>query len=319
MAHIYKLPSGKWRAQLEITGFPRESATHSTKAKAQAWAVDRERILRLHGADSGHTLYDLLNRYADTESPKHRGERWERLFIASMMREGSPLPDVLLRNMTTAHLAAWRDERLQQVTSGTVAREYHVIRAALNVARKEWKWLHVDVADGFKPPPPNRARDRILNDGEVTAIIDALGGLVLPPVTLKHEIAIAFAVALETGMRKGEILGLQPGDIVGSVARLRMTKNGEAREVPLSKRARELLAHLPFRVSTSTADAMFRDAVRRSGVIDVHFHDSRHTAATRLARKLQLLELCRMFGWKNPKQVMVYYNKPASQIAELLD
>ena len=319
MAYIYKLPSGKWRAQIELTGIPRESNTLTTKAKVTAWAHDREKVLRLHGADSGHTLYDLLRRYAEQECPKHRGHRWEQLFVASMMRETSPLNDVLLRDLTTTHLAEWRDERIQQVTSGTVAREYHLIRAALNVARKEWKWLHVDVTEGFKPPAQNRARDRILSDEDVAAIVEALGGLTLPPATRTQEIAVAFLVALETGMRKGEILGLQPGDVSGAVARLMLTKNGESREVPLSARARELLAYLPFRVSSAVTDALFRRAVKKSGVGDVHYHDTRHTAATRLARKLNLLELCRMFGWKNPKQAMVYYNESAAEIAKRLD
>jgi integrase len=50
------------------------------------------------------------------------------------------------------------------------------------------------------------------------------------------------------------------------------------------------------------------------------FHDARHTAATRLAmgRRVDVLELCRIMGWKNPKQAMVYFNPTASQIAARL-
>lgn len=57
----------------------------------------------------------------------------------------------------------------------------------------------------------------------------------------------------------------------------------------------------------------------RAGLIDVHFHDSRHWAATMMARKLPLVDLCRMFGWKDPKHALIYYNATASSIAALLD
>lgn len=76
---------------------------------------------------------------------------------------------------------------------------------------------------------------------------------------------------------------------------------------------------MPFTVSPGVADALFRRAVKNAGLEGIRFHDSRHTAATRLASKLHLLELCRMFGWKNPKQAMSYFNKSASDIAKLLD
>ena len=48
------------------------------------------------------------------------------------------------------------------------------------------------------------------------------------------------------------------------------------------------------------------------------FHDTRHTAATRIALKIPLLDLCKMFGWSDPKRAMVYYNPTASEIASRL-
>ncbi len=49
------------------------------------------------------------------------------------------------------------------------------------------------------------------------------------------------------------------------------------------------------------------------------FHDTRHEALTRLARKLDVLDLARMVGHRDPRSLMVYYNAPAEEIARRLD
>lgn len=64
---------------------------------------------------------------------------------------------------------------------------------------------------------------------------------------------------------------------------------------------------------------MFRRYRERAGLEGFTFHDSRHTAATWMARKLEVLDLCKTFGWSNPKMAMVYYNPTAEDIADLLD
>lgn len=51
------------------------------------------------------------------------------------------------------------------------------------------------------------------------------------------------------------------------------------------------------------------------------FHDSRHTAATRMAAKpgIDVLTLCKIFGWSNTKQALAYFNPKPSDLAKLLD
>lgn len=53
--------------------------------------------------------------------------------------------------------------------------------------------------------------------------------------------------------------------------------------------------------------------------VDLTFHDARHEACTRLARKLEVLDLARMIGHRDPRSLMIYYNPTASEIAERLD
>ena len=127
-------------------------------------------------------------------------------------------------------------------------------------------------------------------------------------------------------MRPGAILSLTPERITGSVAHLPRTKNDSKRDVPLSKRALEILRKLPapaasspyFNVTDESRDSLFRKAVTRAGIEGLTFHDSRHEAITRLTRKLNILELARMVGHKDIRQLQVYYNETAEEIAKNL-
>lgn len=74
-----------------------------------------------------------------------------------------------------------------------------------------------------------------------------------------------------------------------------------------------------FGLSKSALDNLFRRARDRAGIMNLHFHDTRHEAITRLAKKLNVLDLARMVGHKDVKQLMVYYNATAEEIAQQLD
>lgn len=128
-------------------------------------------------------------------------------------------------------------------------------------------------------------------------------------------------------MRAGEICGLLPRDIVGRVATLTETKNGTKRKVPLSKRAVELLELLPtptegammFGITTKSLDTLFRKAKTRAGIEGATFHDLRHLAITKLAKRLHVLDLARVLGHRGLKQLQVYYNETGEEMAKLLD
>lgn len=127
-------------------------------------------------------------------------------------------------------------------------------------------------------------------------------------------------------MRSGEIVGLRWDDVdlEGRVAHLPITKNGSARDVPLSLEAVRLLEALPkadpvFDLDSAQRDALWRKLRDRAGVVGLTFHDARHLAVTRLAKKLDVLDLARMVGHKNIQMLMRYYNASASDIAKRLD
>ena len=124
-------------------------------------------------------------------------------------------------------------------------------------------------------------------------------------------------------MRKGEMLGLTADDVdLGRrVAVLQTTKNGDRREVPLSRKAiRVLRPILPglFAVSSASADALWRKVCTRAGLEDFHLHDARAAALTSMARKVDVLTLARVSGHRDIKMLQRYYRATASQIADRL-
>lgn len=282
--------------------------------------LEREADIRA-GKLPEHTVRDALRRYGREVSPKHRGERWEIARLGLLERD--PLAAVALPSLQARHLAEWRERRLRAVSDGSVRREMSLLRSVLRMCRAEWGWLRIDpMADVGKPPSPPARRRRISAD-EIDRIVLALGYDGGPGETVSDRVALAFLFALETAMRAGEILGLRPADVAAKSVTLRATKNGDVRQVPLSPRAREILALLPpsdpvFGVDAGSRDALFRKARDRAGIVDLHFHDTRAEAIWRLSKKLDVLELARVIGHRDIKSLMLYYQADADELADRL-
>lgn len=203
------------------------------------------------------------------------------------------------------HVADWQQRRLKAISSASVRRERNLLNNVFEIARKEWRWLSANPFAGVRRPKDGRPRTRIATSDEIDKLVSK--------ASPKLRQAIVFA--LETGMRAGEIAS-QPR-IDGRVAYLTDTKNGTAREVPLSSRAIEAWSE-GIDLSAGSISTMFARLCRDIGIKGLTFHDLRATAITRLARKLDALQLAKMIGHKNPKMLMVYYRESAADIAELL-
>lgn len=328
MATAKKTAQGTWRVQIEIRGV-RESYTAPTKREADAWAARRSTEIRTAGpgrAGSTKTLRDALRRYAEDVSPTKRGERWELVRLTAYERQALPIERKLC-DLTTADLALWRDARLAVNARGSVLRDMTLLGHVLEVARREWQWIDKNpMADVRRPAEPDH-REVLISGSQTRRMLRSLGYTPGPVRSVSHAVAVAFLFALSTGMRAGEIAGLTWDRFRGDHVRLDMTKNGSSREVPLSSVGRRLVermrgwdARLVFGLGVQTLGTLFLRARVRAGLTGFTFHDARHTAATRLAmsRRVDVLELCRIMGWKNPKQAMVYFNATASQIAARL-
>lgn len=326
LASFRKKNNGSYEAMVNRRGV-RRSGSFRTKAQAQAWAAEVEKEI-LSGVQSGvqdRPFCDLLQEYSRRVSPAKRGCRWEQLRIDAVCRD--PIGNVRLPDLRASHFADYRDRRLQVVAVGTVLREFNLLSHAINTAINEWGWLTVNPLKSVKRPKQPQARERRISEDEIERLLFALGyDYDVAPETVSTRVAAAMLFAIETAMRAGEICGLTWADVDldKRVAHLPKTKNGFARDVPLSAEAIRLIdqmdrdKHLVFDLKTSQVDSLFRKAVKRAMIDDLHWHDSRHEAITRLAGKLNVLELARMVGHRDLRQLQVYFNTSAEDLAKKL-
>lgn len=287
----------------------RKSASFPTKAAAMAWAgrIEAEILAGFRGDIPAHlTVRDLLDRYEKEVSVHKKGWKWEKVRLEGF--RGSRIASVRLRELDSPHAAAWQQERLKAVSGASVRRERNLLSAVFNIARKEWKLLRVNPFDGVRRTKDGKARDRLATQAELDAVLKV--------AAVSPDLVRAITLAVETGMRASEIAHLR--DWEGRVAKLVDSKNGEARKVPLSTRAVEALVAGPIMLTAGTISALWARYAKEAEVKDLHFHDLRHLAITRLAERLEPMELARMVGHKDLRMTMRYYRKTAESIAEKL-
>lgn len=309
-----------WRHRVMVAG-KRSSGTFDTKAAALAWELS----LRTTASPlaTTQTCADAFKRYELEVSRKKDGYKWESLRLAAFGK--SALGKVRMCDVDASHVATWRDDRLsgknnkRPVQGSTVAREMNVMSNVFTIARKEWKWIDASPTTDTARPKENEPRFRRISEDEIARLCLVLGHAENAPTTKQQAIALAFLWAIETAMRAGEICYLAKKDVVGRVAFLppEICKNRTGRHVPLSPRAVEIWKLVPdgFGISSASLDAMFRAARKRACIEGLTFHDSRHEAITRLAKKLHVLDLARMVGHKDIRKLMIYYNESADDIA----
>lgn len=346
MATPKKTAQGTWRVQLEING-QRDSATFPTKREADEWNARRTLELKAEGAagpGANKTLLDALRRYADEVTPKKRGKAKEliRLMAFEDTEKHKHLPlKKRIQAVTSDDIGKWRDHRLTINARGSVLRDLGLLSSVMTTARKEWKWIKANpVQDVSRPANPDH-REVIISGLEIRKMLRHLGYKRDEVRSVSQAIAQAFLLALFTGMRAGEICGMtwdrvrkdhlillslqqaiydaKGKELVGT------TKTGKRREVPLSPRAQRIIQRMKgwdaesvFGVKSQTLDVLFRRARVRAGMSGFTFHDSRHTACTHLAHKIDVLDLCKMMGWTRTTQALVYYNPKVSDIARRL-
>ncbi|WNC91763.1 site-specific integrase [Paraburkholderia sp. FT54] len=375
MASIRKRGPYQWEAQVRRRGYPAQSKTFDTKAEADAWAhmIESEMARGVWVSRSeaeSTTLYEALNRYEDDISRAKRGAAQE----ASIIRicKAVDLAKRPLASIRSSDVAALRDEWLKSFAPATVLRRLSLVSHVFNIARKEWGMESLsNPVELVRKPQPNNARTRRLasadpsitssdsslpesergaEDGELARVAAASGSVLLPFI---------ICIAVETAMRRGEIVSLrwEHVDLKRRVAHLPATKNGTARDVPLSSRAvaalnevkdsRDKTMNLEAgeyeadqgRVFSIRRDAVTRaferavvrarklyleeskEAGRRPDVkflTNLRFHDLRHEATSRMASLFPLHELTKITGHKDPRMLMRYYHPRAEDLAKKL-
>jgi integrase len=311
-----------WTARVRKRGID-ESQTFSSKGQASAWANQLEADITsgAYYAGTRKTLVDAIERYKTEVTPAKKSADIETVILDMLARQA--FANRSLSNITTAMIAEYRDAELQRIKPASVLRYLNVLSGVFEQARREWQWIAVNPCKDLKKPGQSRARDRIFTDDEIQRFLDTMGHK-QAATEIQQGICDVFLFAIETAMRASEILGLEWDDIQGRTAILRDTKNSDKRTVALSTKAVEILDSRrdkprPFGLKRGSLASMFRYYAKQAGIDGVNFHDTRHTAITRMAKKLSPFELARICGHRNMSQTLAYFNETADQIAAKLD
>jgi integrase len=316
-----------WRVKIRRAGLTAQTKTFNNRTHAQQWArsvesdldkgivVDRRTAQRL-------SLTEVLERYRREVTPTKRGSLDENLRLKAMAQR--PFARIRMSALTSSHLAAYRDERLKVVSGATVNREFSVLSHAIDTARREWDvYLPTNPCTLVRRPPQGRPRDRRLQGDEEQRLLAACRG------ARNKWLAHFVALAIETGMRRGELLGLSWDnvDFERRTAFLPVTKNGESRGVPLSSRAVTVLRGLPAASSGRVFGELtplalrqsFNRATRRAAITGLRLHDLRHEATSRFFEKgLNVMEVASVTGHKTLQMLKRYTHLSVTDLATRL-
>ena len=319
---------GKWQARVQRKGQQPVSKSFQSKEDAQRWArqieaeIDKGSYTNIALAE--RTLFkDVIERYVQEVTLKTRSMKEDTYRLRALARH--PIANLRMTALTPIKVAEYRDERLMLVSNGAVIRELSYFSSIINHARREWGINMVNPIPLVKKPTSPQGRNRILTEEELGRLFVAL----TPKIkSSNHWILPLTKFALESAMRRGEILGLrwEHIDFQKRTAFIPITKNGESRLVPLSSAAIEILKLLPrnlngtvFPVNGTTLSAAIDKARIKAQLEDFHFHDLRHMAITRMAEKLpNLIELSAVSGHRSLAMLKRYYHPNPEQLAEKL-
>ncbi len=324
MASIRK-HGNKWQARITRRATSPLAKSFLSKSDAERWARQAESQL-----DQGNfvditearrtSIAEMIERYRVEVTPKKKGAKQEGYRLNVLKR--SALSRLSLATTRSTDIAKYRDERVCTVASNTVKNELNTLSAIFEFAKSELGLITNNPCRGVKRPSPPRGRTRRLKDGEQSLLLSACQSS--RAWYLTHIVLLA----LETGARLGELTALRWADVdLGKcVAHLRATKNGEDRYIPLSRTAVNSLSIMPRGIDGSVIPAQadsvketFRSAVKRAGLQDLHFHDLRHEAVSRLFELgLNVMEVASISGHKTLQMLKRYTHLRPEELAKKL-
>lgn len=321
-------------ATIRKRGFPVVCKTFPTKASAKAWA-ERVEVEMTSGSfydrleAERHTLGDAIDRYLETKiehlSANERRNRRQQLEV---WREFHGSESLIA--LTPAAITRTLEKLARRRAPSTVNRYRAALSGVLRAAAGPWQWLDDSPLRRVPPMREPKGRDRMLSREELEKLLRACRD------SEDSRIEGIVRLALATGARQGELMGLRVADVdfERGAAILRNTKNGETRSVPFSSRAKEALieqtrvAHFSGYVfgvdktrpgtPPSFPKRVWGEVVEAAGIEDFRFHDLRHTAASYLAMSgASLVELAAFLGHKTLQMVKRYSHLTESHSAEV--
>jgi integrase len=317
-------PGGKrvWQALVRRRGYPQQTRTFDTKAKAEDWASVLEsemaRGVFVSRAEAENTtLREALDRYQREIVPGKKnadreGRRVKGLQARTLARRS-------MASIQGKDIAAFMQQRQAEGAGpNTVRLDLALLSHLFNVARAEWGMASLaNPVEMVRKPRLPAGRTRRLVDDELPRLLAAA-------VTYGGEIGPLITWAIETAMRRGEIAAMR-WDHLDRKARVLLipeTKTGTPRRVPLSTAALGVLDRLPRRIDgrvwgmrPDSISQAFERVCKAAGVEGLTFHDLRHEATSRLFEKgLNPMEVAAITGHKTLQMLKRYTHLRAEDL-----
>ncbi len=322
-----------YRVKIRLKGYPPQTATFARLTDARKWAQHTEAAIRegLHfktAEAKKHSFNDLVTRYTSEVLP-HYNEKEQKERKSKLEWWVKNIGHYLLADITPTLISEHKAKMTQ--SAATVDKYIKNLSHAFSMAVNDWGWLDDNPVKKVKIPKLPRGRVRFLDDDErarlLTACKESSNTWLYPCVIL----------ALSTGMRQGELMGLkwQNVNLKDGFLILHETKNGERRRVPLAGLGLELLRDhakvrridtdllFPSTINTTKPIDLrkpFQNALKAAEITDFHWHDLRHCTASYLAMNgASLAEIAEVLGHKTLAMVKRYAHLSDGRVSNVLD
>jgi len=336
--------NGKYRVQVRRKGHRVVSKSgFNSEKEAKDWAILIESEL-LHGIKLPEkvpvpvqpmlSLAEALKKYGKEITPAKKGASREqnRLKRLQTLEFAQKPIDQVTDDDLTDFVNSRRSERKAE---NTIRLDLMLFSAVYKTARQVWKIKIPNPVRDVAIPKNSKWRDRKLEAGEFEYLVKGFD-VACPKTPHLPEL---LTLAIESGMREGELLAIEHHDVDFNNCTLRLTntKSGDPRDVPLSVIALGVVKKLPkgkfFEITQDRLVRGFQEACEHGREIfekehnrpapprflkNLRFHDLRHAAASKWAPVLTAPELAKMMGWKTLSLVMRYYSPNPSAIAKKL-
>lgn len=332
MATIRKRGEHQYEVQIRRRGFPTVTKTFLTKRDAElfGWNVESEirRKVFVDGREAEKwTISDLIVKFRTDYAPHHYKARDDgrEAWKYQVNQLDKSLGKYSLAAIDQKLISKFRDDRLKKVEGSTVRKELFMLSKILKFGESECGIVlpRGNPVSKVRKPAEGRSRDRRLTDQEWTELEKEC------QASRNPYLWAAVQIAVHTGMRQGEILGLEWADVdlKRKFVQLRDTKNGEDRAVPLAPEALTVFTKMPrsihgkvFPIPRITLAAAFQAARKRAKIENFAFHDLRHEALSRLSERgdFSVLEIASISGHKTLTMLKRYTHLSASKLADKL-
>ena len=326
MASIKQLKSGNWNVEIRIKGAKPIYKTFKLKSDAKQFAIKNEQVIRANL--KGQTLLGLqfvIDTYRKRVLINHDGSlRGSYEYTGSLGRTlVKYFGDVTLNSISSANVASYREKRLRNdgVSESTTRKEMELLQRLYKFAYIELDIEIKNPVDKVKKPSGAKIREKIIDNQQLEHILEELP-------SKYHDY---FRLLMETACRRSELLYLKTSwiDLSKRVINLpaEVTKTGTAREVPLSKKATEILEPLLnagrkeiFRWEGKSMTQCFVRAAKRLGYKDVVVHTLRHSCLSRYGRLgFSVFQLRAISGHRSVRMLERYVKVDSQSVLGAMD